>query len=435
MRLLQAMLSPKGYRKVQETMGSDQALFEQGQRFESGISAYTIGVFGTPSAKEPWMVQFGGHHLGLNVTIMGERGTLAPTLTGAQPAVYRDKEGRTVRALAAENDKAFALLDALDAAQRKAAILDYEVRDLMLGPGGDGRTIVPEGLKGSAMTARQKAMLLDLISEWAGIVNDAYAKPHLAEIRAGLDDTQFAWSGPTTHEPGRNGSSYYRIQGPRVVVEFSPQGVGGDPTDHVHTVYRDPRERVRTGVPQAVRRAACAVLLVLASMAGAHRLDEYLQLTTFSVSRGHVRATMFLNPGVAVFDRVFAAMDANGDGLLSPSEQRAYAERVLGDLSLSVDGVRPPLRLLSYKFPDVARMKEGTGFVQIEFDAKASGGRGGHRLAFENRHQSRIAAYMVECLVPSDPGLRVIAQSRNVVQSRYELRYAQTGSRASSLSQ
>lgn len=62
----------------------------------------------------------------------------------------------------------------------------------------------------------------------------------LAEIEAGLDETYFLWSGPTTHAAGKNGSSYYRIQGPKVVIEFSPQGVGGDPTNHVHTVYRDP---------------------------------------------------------------------------------------------------------------------------------------------------------------------------------------------------
>jgi hypothetical protein len=31
------------------------------------------------------MIQFGGHHLALNVTIAGEHGVLTPTLTGAQP--------------------------------------------------------------------------------------------------------------------------------------------------------------------------------------------------------------------------------------------------------------------------------------------------------------------------------------------------------------
>ena len=38
--------------------------------------------------KTPWMLQFGGHHLALNITIAGERGVLTPTLTGAQPALY-----------------------------------------------------------------------------------------------------------------------------------------------------------------------------------------------------------------------------------------------------------------------------------------------------------------------------------------------------------
>jgi len=115
-----------------------------------------------------------------------------------------------------------------------------------MGPGHDGETIVPEGLKGSSMTSRQKQLMLDLIGEWAGIINDAYAAPRLQEIRQDLDETWFAWSGPTTHAPGRNGSSYYRIQGPRLLIEFSPQGVGGDPTMHVHTVYRDPTDNYGT---------------------------------------------------------------------------------------------------------------------------------------------------------------------------------------------
>ncbi|SDH02809.1 Protein of unknown function [Pseudomonas flavescens] len=239
LHLLQTLLSPQGYQKVLDIMGSDQALSEGGTNYASGTAYYTLGIFGTPSASAPWMVQFGGHHLGLNVVIVGARGVLTPTLTGAQPSVYT-VGGRTVRVLAGENDKAFALLGALDDPQRQQAILDYRVGDLVLGPGSSAETIVPEGLKASAMDERQRALLLDLIGEWAGIVGDAYAAPRMAEIRAGLDDTWFAWSGPTTHEPGRNGSAYYRIQGPKLVIEFSPQGVGGDPTMHVHTVYRDP---------------------------------------------------------------------------------------------------------------------------------------------------------------------------------------------------
>jgi hypothetical protein len=239
MRLLQAVLSPTGYEKVLDIMGSDQALSEGGTNYASGTAYYTIGIFGKPDASSPWMLQFGGHHLGLNVVIAGAQGTVTPTLTGAQPSVYQ-REGKTVRVLARENDKAFALLEALTPDQRKQAVLDYEVRDLVLGPGHDGEVIAPEGVKGSALDVRQRAMLLDLIGEWAGIVSAAYAGERMAALKAGLDDTYFAWSGPQTHAPGRNGSAYYRIQGPRLIIEFSPQGVGGDPTMHVHTVYRDP---------------------------------------------------------------------------------------------------------------------------------------------------------------------------------------------------
>ena len=239
MHLLQTVLSPMGYQKMLEIMGSDQALTDAGTNFASGEAVYTIGIFGEPSTTRPWMLEFGGHHLALNIVIAGPGGTMTPTLTGAQPSVYTHG-GKTVRVLAQENDTAFALLDTLDEKQKKQAILNYQVNDLVLGPGQAGKQIQPEGLKASEMSAKQRTMLLNVISQWAGIVNDAYAKTRMSEIEADLNDTYFAWSGPVTHTPGRNGSSYYRIQGPRLVIEFSPQGVGGDPTMHVHTIYRDP---------------------------------------------------------------------------------------------------------------------------------------------------------------------------------------------------
>ena len=68
-----------------------------------------------------------------------------------------------------ENDKAFALLNALDEGQRKRAILNYRVDDLVVGPGHAGETIQPEGLKAAAMNEKQRAMLLELISEWAAL--------------------------------------------------------------------------------------------------------------------------------------------------------------------------------------------------------------------------------------------------------------------------
>jgi hypothetical protein len=62
----------------------------------------------------------------------------------------------------------------------------------------------------------------------------------MAEIKADVNDTWFAWSGPAAAAPGNNITGYYRIQGPRLIIEYSPQPLGGDLSMHVHTIYRDP---------------------------------------------------------------------------------------------------------------------------------------------------------------------------------------------------
>jgi Protein of unknown function (DUF3500) len=279
MALVASALSPTGFEKVQQIMEGDEVLkstdtgrppfgnnggppprgpgadgpppgggpppgaggpppsFGDGATF--GKDLYYISILGTPSEKNPWMLQFGGHHLALNITIAGEHGVLTPTLTGAQPALYTLSD-KTVRPLGQESDKAYALLQALDQNQRKQAILSYKLADLVLGPGEDGKTIVPEGLKASAMTERQRAMLLDVISEWTGIIHESAAASRMAELKADMNETWFAWSGPTSVTPGKNITAYYRIQGPHLVIEYAPQTLGGDPAMHVHTMYRDP---------------------------------------------------------------------------------------------------------------------------------------------------------------------------------------------------
>ncbi len=178
------------------------------------------------------MIQFGSHHLAINVTIVGKTNVTTPSLPAAQPAIYK-LNGETVRPLGREYDKGFALINALDAAQQKQAILPYQMGDLVLGPGEDGKTIQPEGIKASAWNAAQQEKLFDVAHEWVGILNDEAANAKMTEIKANLADTWFAWSGSTTIGSG----SYYRLQGPTLLIEFSPQR--GD-TTHIHTIYRDP---------------------------------------------------------------------------------------------------------------------------------------------------------------------------------------------------
>ena len=68
--------------------------------------------------------------------------------------------------------------------------------------------------------------------------------------------------------------------------------------------------------------------------------------------------------------------------------------------------------------------------IQLEFEADLP--RGGHdrKLTLQNHHQSRISAYQVNCLVPRDPGIRILAQNRNYSQSVYELDFVQAGARS-----
>jgi uncharacterized protein DUF3500 len=240
--LVAATLSRTGFEKVTNIVNADQQLETTtaptrpaGNRVRFGRGEYYVAILGTPSPTDRWMLQFGGHHLAINVTVGGAQAVLTPSHTGAQPATFT-LNGQTIRPLGRENDKAFRLMNALSAAQQKQALLGYNVRNIVLGPGEDGKTIQPEGVRASTLTADQQAMLTDLAGEWVTILDDGAAARKMAEIKSNLAETYFAWSGATT-----NGSpAYFRIQGPTVLIEYAPQGQGGASTDHIHTIYRDP---------------------------------------------------------------------------------------------------------------------------------------------------------------------------------------------------
>jgi hypothetical protein len=240
--LLRSVLSPDGFQKVMNIVHADQVLEERSAptraadaRVRFGRAEFYIAILGTPSPTDHWIIQFGGHHLAINVTVAGAQNVLTPTHTGTQPASYT-LDGQTIRPLGDEADKAFKLMTALDAAQQKQALLGYEVRNIVLGPGQDGKVIQPEGIRGSALNAAQRAMLVDLAREWIDILNADAARAKVAEVEANLGDTYFAWSGPT----GQGQGAYFRIQGPTIVIEYAPQGKPPNDTDHIHTIYRDP---------------------------------------------------------------------------------------------------------------------------------------------------------------------------------------------------
>lgn len=172
---------------------------------------------------------------------------------------------------------------------------------------------------------------------------------------------------------------------------------------------------------------AIAILLLSGPLAIAHRLDEYLQGTILSVEKNRVHAQATLTPGVAVFPALIKDMDVNADGAISEAEQRAYAGGFLRDIFISIDGHPLAPHLASARFPAIEEMKEGRGEIQIEFNAEFPSGGTNRKLTFENRHQSRIAAYLVNTLVPRDRDIRIVSQHRNYSQSHYEMEFEVAG--------
>jgi pimeloyl-ACP methyl ester carboxylesterase len=177
---------------------------------------------------------------------------------------------------------------------------------------------------------------------------------------------------------------------------------------------------------------AAAIVLSIVAPASAHRLDEYLQATLISVEKDRVYVSMRLIPGVAVSSAVLSNIDTDSDGVISQREQKIYAERVLGDLSLTLDGNGLTPKLVSVSFPEISQIKEGLGEIQIAFTADLPTGKSNRTLVVENHHQNRISAYLVNCLVPDDPDIQITAQNRNELQSFYQLEYLEAVSHANS---
>lgn len=161
-------------------------------------------------------------------------------------------------------------------------------------------------------------------------------------------------------------------------------------------------------------------LFVSWAPASAHRLDEYLQATTFSVDRNDLTMRLRLTPGMSVAAAVLAQIDTNGDGAISSLERRRYAERQQARLRLMIDGVPADLRLLSWSLATPVALRNGVGDITLEFTAPITKA-GSHRLVLDHLRADDQAVYLVNTLIPTDAGIQVVAQQRTYDQSRYQL--------------
>jgi hypothetical protein len=234
--LIAALLSPEGYRKVCNVMLADDQLLSGGQARQGfGTEQFSIVVFGTPSDTQPWAFQLDGHHLGLNVSLTGEKLTLSPSFIGSQPEAFK-LAGVEYRPLAGETDLAYLLMKGLSDEQKKQAILRPRRAQLVTGPGADGVVPQPKGVSCATFSDEQKKTLIALISQWIDIYPAKQAKAHLEQITSELDKMSFSWNGPGADRADVS----YTIQSPSLIIEFACQDLGGNPLNHLHTMYREP---------------------------------------------------------------------------------------------------------------------------------------------------------------------------------------------------
>ena len=233
---LASSLGEDGYQKVMEVMAAEAYLNRarsSSARRKIAPEYYWISFYGAPSATSPWGWQFGGHHLGLNLSMEGNRVTsMSPSFVGTEPTVFTHN-GVEHEALVDMRRAGYAVFSSLDAAQKAAADPGRVPRDVRTGPGRDGFVPPTIGLLAAEMTANQKVLLLATIDRWVSIQPPEDAARRMAELEADLDRTYFAWTGISQE----NARAYMRIQGPTLIIELASRGGN---LGHYHTIYREP---------------------------------------------------------------------------------------------------------------------------------------------------------------------------------------------------
>jgi hypothetical protein len=292
-RLMASGLSSRGYVAASIIMGVENVLdaAEDWTLLYPGRAApnrgrdpllYFVSVFGDPGAGS-WGWRVSGHHLALNYTIVGDRNVAAsPMFFGARPAISPLVGPGVLRPLAAEEDLGRELLHSLARDPRARAVLSAvppidivqsnrsvveagalprprwqlvgvplsqpEIDGLnaqdaadeeQLGASDEQLAAVryerrPKGLAAADMTPQQQELLLALVHQYLDRLPDEVAALEAERISgAALEEIHFAWAGGLE----RGQPHYYRLQGPRLLMEYNNTQNGAN---HIHSVWRDP---------------------------------------------------------------------------------------------------------------------------------------------------------------------------------------------------
>ena len=236
--LLKTGLSQRGYTQATTIMTDLELILKA---IENGSvmrdpEQYCFSIFGTPAAKGAWGWRVNGHHLALYFNVAnGTAVASSPAFFGSNPAEVRvDGPKKGLRVLGDREDTARALLMALDPGQRTTATLEGAApADIVTKTAAKVDPLSPTGVAASAMTPKQREMLMAVIETYTSSMAADIAAERLAQLRtAGLDTITFAWAGET--EVGKK--HYYRVQGPTFLIEYDNTQNDGN---HIHSVWRD----------------------------------------------------------------------------------------------------------------------------------------------------------------------------------------------------
>ena len=168
--------------------------------------------------------------------------------------------------------------------------------------------------------------------------------------------------------------------------------------------------------------ASFAVLVVVAVRVEPHTVDEYVQATRLDISQTRIVVDLALTPGVAVATNVFAMIDGDLNGRVSPQEIQAYARRLLRDLSVRVDGQPYPLTLTRAECPSWDQIRDGAGTIRLQAAADLSlTPFRRHRIHYENMHDTAQGVYLVNALTPSTRAIAIAGQHRDALQRQIDL--------------
>src|SRR6185503_9822556 len=98
---------------------------------------------------------------------------------------------------------------------------------------------------------------------------------------------------------------------------------------------------------------------------------------------------------IAVADAAIREMDADGNGILSPSETQSYAERTRRVIILRVDEIPMDVVLIGSSFPELIGLRSGDAAITLNFEARMPRlNAGRHRILFEHRDATANAVYL-----------------------------------------